>query len=72
MNQSIYDEPYNWILAASVAITKLLIYVIHMTTVQLESATYRSNGSQYNDQGVYCGLSTASEVLLVLTTQLVR
>ena len=24
----------------------------------------------YNDQGVYCGLSTASEVFLIFTTQL--
>ena len=26
--------------------------------------------SQYNGQGVYCGLSTASEVILIFTTQL--
>ena len=26
--------------------------------------------AQYNSQGVYCGLSTASEVFLIFTTQL--
>ena len=27
---------------------------------------------QYDDQGLYCGLSTASEVFLIFTTQLYR
>ena len=30
----------------------------------------RATISQYNGQGVYCGLSTASEVFLIFTTQL--
>ena len=35
----------------------------------LTKAVGEYNG-QYNGQGVYCGLSTASEVFLTFTTQL--
>ena len=44
----------------------ILLYAIILTKAHRAAISI----IQYNGQGVYCGLSTASEVFLIFTTQL--
>ena len=47
-----------------------LAYATHRCVISEYRTNYNMGRGQYDGQGVYCGLSTASEVFLIFTTPL--